>query len=170
MKTALKIILTLLVGLSAAVIVYPFLHESGHSLAALIVGGRVVEYHLLPMPYILCDVRNISVMGQCFIGIGGILLPMAVTTVFHPKKQFWAWYGNLMLRGICVLSVAITAVASFLYAAGNPVVNEDITTVLNIVPNSVATVIIASLLNLAFLIILIARDKPVRKICDYMLD
>ena len=161
--------MTLLVGLLAAVIIYPFLHESGHGLAALIAGGRVVEYHLIPMPYILCDVRNVSVMGRCFIGIGGMLFPMTVATVFHPKKQFWVWYGNLMLRGICILSVAITAVASFLYVAGNPVVNEDITTVLNIMPNSVAAVIISSLLNLAFFIMLIVRDRPVRKICDYIL-
>lgn len=169
MKAALKIIMSLLVGLSAAVIVYPFLHESGHSLAALIAGGRVVEYHLLPLPYILCDVRKVSVMGQCFIGVSGILLPMAVAAAFHPKKQFWAWYGNLMLRGICILSVAITAVASCLYLAGNPVVNEDITTVLNMVPDCALAVIIASLMNLAFFIMLIVRDRPVRKICDYML-
>lgn len=160
----------LLIGLSAAIVVYPFLHESGHSIAALIVGGEIVEYHLLPIPYVLCNVGKVAAVGQVFIGIGGMLLPIAITTVIHPKKRFIAWYGNLMLRGICILSVSITVVSSFLYAAGKPVANEDITTVLGIAPYLIRATIIASLLTLVFLIIMITRDRPIKRIGDYLLD
>ena len=159
----------LMIGLTAAIVVYPFLHESGHSVAALIVGGKIIEYHLLPIPYVLYDVGKVTLAGQAFIGIGGTILPIVMTTVFHPNKWFWAWYGNLMMRGICVLSAAITAAASFLYAAGNPVANEDITSVLNITLDLIKEVIIASLLILVFLIIIIARDKPIKRIGDYLL-
>lgn len=58
------------IGLTAATVIYQFLHESGHSVAALIVGGKIVEYHLFPIPYVLCDVGKVTLAGQAFIEIG----------------------------------------------------------------------------------------------------
>ncbi len=48
MKDFLKIIGIILVGLFTAVIIYPMLHEAGHSLIALTVGADVVEFNLFP--------------------------------------------------------------------------------------------------------------------------
>lgn len=171
MKELRKVMVMLLVGLTVAIVVYPFIHETGHSIAALIVGGEVVEYHLFPLPNVLCNVGSVSATGKVIIGISGMMFPIAITTVIiHPRKRFWSWYANFILRGICTLSIAISTVATFLYAAGNPVANEDITTVLSIAPNLIEAVVIASLLILGVLIIIMAKDKPVKKIGDYLLN
>ena len=160
----------LLIGLTVAVVIYPFFHESGHSISTLIVGGDIVGFHIWPLPNIMCNVGNVSVGGKVLIGVSGMLFPIAITTfIFHPQKKFWLWYANLILRGICLLSIAITGVAVFLFSIDKPVANEDITTVLNIAPNLILTVTIASLLIFSVLIIIIAKDKPVKKIGDYLL-
>ena len=160
----------LLIGLTVAIVIYPFFHETGHSIAALMVGGNVIEYHLWPLPNILCDVGKVSSIGKVLIGVSGMLFPIAITTfLFRPQKKFWLWYANLILRGICLLSIAITIVATFLFAIDKPVANEDITTVLNIAPNLISAVSFASLLIFSGLIIMIAKDKPVKKIGDYLL-
>ncbi len=160
----------LLIGLTVAVVIYPFFHEIGHSISTLIVGGDIVGFHIWPLPNIMCNVGNVSVGGKVLIGVSGMLFPIAITTfLFHPQKKFWLWYANLILRGICLLSIAITGVAVFLFSIDKPVANEDITTVLNIAPNLILTVTIASLLIFSVLIIIIAKDKPVKKIGDYLL-
>lgn len=38
------------IGLFTAVILYPFLHESGHSLFAVALGGKVTEFNLCRFP------------------------------------------------------------------------------------------------------------------------
>ncbi len=170
MKEFRKVITMLLIGLTVAVVIYPFFHKIGHSISTLIVGGDIVGFHIWPLPNIMCNVGNVSVGGKVLIGVSGMLFPIAITTfLFHPQKKFWLWYANLILRGICLLSIAITGVAVFLFSIDKPVANEDITTVLNIAPNLILTVTIASLLIFSVLIIIIAKDKPVKKIGDYLL-
>ncbi len=43
-KDGLKAVILTATGLLTAVLIYPFLHETGHSLAALSVGARVNEF------------------------------------------------------------------------------------------------------------------------------
>lgn len=170
MKYFVRVMMILIIGLAVAVVIYPFLHETGHSIAAVIVGGEVVEYHLFPLPNVLCNVGRVSSTGKVIIGISGMLFPIAITTLFlKPQKKFFMWYANLILRGICILSIAITIFATILYMIGKPVANEDITTVLNIAPNLILTITIASLLIISGLVIIIARDKPMKMIGTYLL-
>lgn len=169
MKIFIRIVIMMTIGLLVAIVIYPFLHETGHSITTIIVGGEVIEYHLFPLPNILCNATRVSSMGKVIIGISGMVFPITITTLFfHPKKSFCLWYANLILRGICALSIAITIVATFLYSVGNPVANEDITTVFNVAPNLIETTSIASLLVLSGLIIIIARDKPLTRIGNYL--
>lgn len=45
----LNIIGMVILGITVAVLIYPFLHEAGHSLAAFLVGAEVVEVEILPL-------------------------------------------------------------------------------------------------------------------------
>lgn len=169
MKSFIRIVTMMTIGLLVAIVIYPFLHETGHSITTIIVGGEVIEYHLFPLPSILCNVAKVSSMGKVLIGISGMLFPITITTLFfHPQKRFYLWYTNLILRGICALSIVITIVATILYAVGKPVANEDITTVLNITPNLIEITSIASLLVLSGLTIIIVKDKPLIRIGNHL--
>lgn len=161
----------LFIGLAVAIVIYPFFHETGHCLATLLVGGEIVEYHLFPLPNVLCQVSNVTTMGRVFIGIFGMLLPIIISLLIYcPKKSFGIWYAKLILQGICLLSLGITFVAAILFSLGNPVANEDITTVLKLAPNLVEIAIIASLFASTVLTIIILKDHPVKRIRDYLLE
>ena len=57
-----------------AVLLYPALHELGHSLATLVLGGKVIEFHLLPLPNMLCDGSSVGNAGLVTIAVAGVAL------------------------------------------------------------------------------------------------
>ena len=70
-----RVLFLLAVGLFTAAVMYPLLHEAGHSLAALLLGGRVVELRLFPIPSVLCDVGGIGSAGLVVFALCGAALP-----------------------------------------------------------------------------------------------
>ena len=114
MKDILKCAGLLAVGLFVAVIAYPFLHESGHFLAALFLGEKVVDYSIFPTPYVICKMSLLSEFNVVLIGLAGMYLPMIITFIVRPKS-FWLWYGVLVTKGICLLSFAISFISSILF-------------------------------------------------------
>lgn len=79
------------VGLAAAIIVYPFTHELGHVIAAWLSGAQICEFHLFPIPNVLCKFDPKDVARVILAGFGGVFFPIMVTGV-HPPKPFLMWY------------------------------------------------------------------------------
>lgn len=131
MKDVFKCFGLLIVGLFVAVIGYPFLHETGHSIIALAVGAKVIDFSLLPLPYVICEISMINGFGLILIGLSGMYLPMIFSLIIRPKS-FWFWYGILITKGICILSFVISLVSIVLYNFGVNVLNEDIVQIMNI--------------------------------------
>lgn len=96
MKTSIKTVKIILLGLLTATLIYPFSHESGHSIFAIICGGRILEFNLFPIPNILCDMTDDNVISFILIGSGGMIFPFFLSAVTHPRS-FAIWYINLML-------------------------------------------------------------------------
>lgn len=74
------------IGLFTAILLYPTLHEAGHSLLALIVGAKVVDFNLFPIPSIMCDVFGVGNTGIILIGLGGIIIPYVISMIFKTKN------------------------------------------------------------------------------------
>lgn len=83
MKDIIKLIAITVTGFFIAVIFYPFLHEGGHSLAAVIVGAKVEEFNLYPLPNVLCNVQSVGTMGLVIIGISGMLFRFLITAIIQ---------------------------------------------------------------------------------------
>ena len=66
MKDILKYLGLFFVGLFVAIIIYPFLHEAGHSMAAILVGAKVIDFNLLPLPYVTCEVSSLNTIIMIF--------------------------------------------------------------------------------------------------------
>lgn len=94
------------IGLFIAIILYPFLHESGHSLAAFVVGADVTEFCVLPVPYVMCNVASLTEIQQMIIGVSGMAFPIIIALVI-PKRWFWTWYIRFVLLGISLLAFII---------------------------------------------------------------
>lgn len=166
MKDVLKYIGLLTVGLFVAIVVYPFLHECGHSIMAILVGAKVVEFNLLPLPYVMCDVSEVTATGQAMIGLGGIIIPY-ILPGFIKTKKFWSWYAMFLVRGISLYAVIISLFAAILYFFEIRIANEDIVQVLELFPNRVWLCIIAFVLMIIYSITAIVKGKPILRCLNY---
>lgn len=166
MKDAMKITAITIVGLIIAVIMYPFLHEGGHSLAAVIVGAKVEEFNLYPLPNVLCSVQSVGTMGLVIIGISGMLFPFLLTSIIQPKK-FWSWYICFTIRGICLLSFVIALFAVVVFQTDLKMVNEDITQVVQLTPDYKGLYAIVLLILIVWDILLVVKSHPVRRCMEF---
>lgn len=170
MKNTVKLIGVLFFGLLTAVIIYPFMHEAGHSVAAVLSGAEILEFNLFPFPNILCNMTNISNIGRVFIGLSGIIMPIvfsAVISLLSKNKNFWIWYVTFILNGIGLLSTVISIAASILFGIGRPVVNEDVTQIMQAIPNSGIYILFLLSAIAIQLIIKMKFGKPLKKCLAY---
>lgn len=116
-------------ALFISTIVYPSLHEMGHLTMAVLLGVRVVEINLFPIPSILCETASSNIENS-LIGFGGIFLP-AILSMSIRTKKFWVWYANFILKGICLLSVVISAL-SLIFEKSQLFIQDDMRVVLSL--------------------------------------
>lgn len=120
----------LFIGLLTAGWIYPVLHECGHSLAALAVGGKVSCVSLFPIPYTDCILPSSTAVWQWkIVGLGGLMVPLFFTWIISIRR-FWIWLVGFYLHFICLLSFCFSAISCLLFAAGRPVTGDDVTQVL----------------------------------------
>ena len=162
MKDALKYFGLLAVGLLTAIFLYPFLHELGHTCAAIIFGRQVCDFRLFPIPSVMCEMDITNELAVIIVGFSGMLLPYLVSLV-PPRKTFWIWYLWLIISGICLLSFAVSIAGIFMYVSGGPMSNEDVTQIMKFADEYYV-------LYLAILIVLsvirsiqIVRSKPIKR-------
>lgn len=154
------------ISLTTALLIYPFLHEMGHALIAIIVGAEIEEIVLLPSPYVSCNVKKVSFMGQVLIGTGGIILPY--TFAFWIKSQkFWVWYLLLWLKGISVYALIVSAVTAFFHFAGKDIANDDLVQILKLSPGKEVAYVIVFIIMLFYGIVVILREKPLARCLTY---
>lgn len=163
MKDAIKIAVMTLTGLVVAIIIYPFIHESGHVLATLISGGKVKEFMVFPLPNILSDVSGISNASFVFIGLSGVMLPFLLSVVFRPK-HFFLWYCSFVFKGIVLLSMLISSVVIIMNRFGLAQSNDDMIKVLDYWQNGTAILLPLLFLSGFLMVVSIAKDHPIKRI------
>ena len=166
MKDALKYFGLLAVGLLTAIFLYPFLHEFGHTIAAIVFGRQVCGFRLFPIPSVMCEMDVTNKISIIVVGFSGMLLPYLLSLI-SPRKNFWVWYLWLIISGICLLSFSVSIAGVILYAIGSPMANEDITQIMRFTEEYYV-------LYLAILIVLsiirtvqIVRTKPIKRCMKY---
>lgn len=166
MKEFLKMIALIIVGLITAIIIYPFLHEIGHSLVALLVGARIVDFNILPIPFVKCEASNVDITGQTLIGVGGIVFPFVLSMMLK-SKWFWGWYISLILKGISVYSVILSIIATVLHINGNSWQNEDVVQVLHLFPNGTWLLLAVFCIMATYGLIRLFKENVFSKCIDY---
>lgn len=156
-----RLIGILLVGLLSAILIYPILHEGGHALATVLFGGKVCEFHLLPLPFIICESSDVSLSGMILIGLSGILFPLLFSWVIY-LKNFWVWLIGLYLNFICFLSFAISLYGCIRFINGSSIATEDITKVLELCPEKISAFVIGLIVLIIGVVIQIIISKPMQ--------
>ena len=166
MKDALKCFGLLAVGLLTAIFLYPFLHELGHTCAAIIFGRQVCDFRLFPIPSVMCEMDVANKLAIIVVGLSGMLLPYLVSLV-PPRKTFWIWYLWLIISGISLLSFSVSIAGIFMYVSGSPMANEDITQIMKFADEYY--VLYLAILIVLFIIrsVQVVRSKPIKRCMKY---
>lgn len=166
MKTALKIGGLLTVALLVAGVGYPLLHEGGHILVSLCIGGAVEEVRLLPTASVLCRMSP-TPASVTAVGLGGILLPCAVAAML-PHRRFWGWFVRFILLSVCLMSLVFSLAAVGCVQIGHPLPQEDVTQMLQYAPQSLPYLCAALTVALAAVILLWVRARPLTQCTAFL--
>lgn len=169
MKDTRKLLGILFFGLLTAVVIYPFLHETGHSIAAFLLGAEVLEFNLFPIPNVLCNMKNLPDNRIFLVGLGGLFFPVlfaaVIQKVFH--NRFWCEYVSFVLNGISLFASLLSVIAVGFFYLGKPIENEDVTQILHIFPDSGIAILIITIFITLYLVMTIIIGKPIRKCLAY---
>lgn len=157
---AKKISMMLIIGLCVAVIIYPALHELGHSVAAIIAGAKIIEFNLFPIPSVLCNVRDVNTTGMVLISVSGSFFPLLLV-IFSPKR-FVGWYSCFTVRWISLLAYIFSEVAVISFVCGKPIKDDDITYALQINQQYAWIFMILYLTLIILTSVLIIKSKPIK--------
>lgn len=158
----IRCLLIAIIGLAAALFVYPFMHELGHVIVSFCVGAEVLDFTLFPMPSVLCNVGTINNAGKILIGFGGGLLPLFIAEIV-PNKWFWTWYIRVLLKGISLLSFIISVIS--ITTNCNP--QDDMVQTLGywLWDKKLLVILLCGIAG--FSTISIIREKPIKRICKF---
>lgn len=163
MKSYLKVFNMTIVGLLVSIIFYPFIHELGHIIATILVGGKYISFDILPFPNVLCDVSGLNYQSLAIIGLSGLLLPVIISLTFN-FKTFYLWYAVLILKGISLLSMIISFVIALMYSFLKKVEGDDITKVLDYWNDGQLWIMAGTVLISIAILLSIFHDRPVKKV------
>lgn len=111
-----------------AILLYVFLHESGHALVALAYGGRITEFSLLPWD------AHVSVEGMplsAIFDLGGPLLPVfaAIPMALMSRKgehRSFLQMIKAMFVLMCMMSLLAGVILPLAFLMGFPELGDDV--------------------------------------------
>lgn len=126
-----------------------------------------MEFHLLPLPNVLCEVYSISNIGIVIIGVGGMVFPLIIAMIIS-KKTFAFWYISQVIIGISAYAFFISATSLIMARFGFQMPNEDVIKVIQTVPNSDTFLIGIAITFIIFSLCLFAYNKPIKRMIEYL--
>lgn len=163
MKDFVKVCGILLLALLATLFGYPFLHELGHWVAAVMCGARVENFRLFSVPFVLCNVYGIHEASKVIIGVSGILLPFFVSFLIK-GKSFWVWLFSFCLKIVSTVAFCFSCMAIMCYKFDIVWQGEDIVTILRSTSTSSSLWLLLMLAFLCFNIFIVYKNKPLERI------
>lgn len=146
------------IGLLIAIIIYPFLHEAGHSLSAFLFGVEVIDFRIFPIASVLLKMNvSISDLHLFAIGVSGIIFPFLISLLL-PSKSFWMWYMKTALRLICAISFVIEIVSAIMFEKGSSMQNDDTAILLKSLPHYTTLLLVLLTILLFIAIIFLVND------------
>ena len=128
----------LLLGLFTAVLLYPALHEGGHILVTLLLGGRIRE----------------------------VGLPLVLAMLLRPK-HFPLWYVVQLVKGISVLAILLSLISLIGCKYGVIVENDDIMNAVRLWPEGRGVCLVLLCAGLLLSVGSICAARPVQRVGEY---
>lgn len=162
-----KLSLIGLMGLGAVCVVYPCLHELGHSIMAYVCGAQEVRMGVFPIAYTAYKNTETSLISQVLVGLSGYVFPLCLT-LLPTANRFWVWLFMFYVRWTTLCGCGI-AIAGLLGAAIRGVyVEEDITRLAMMTQSRAEVWLVGVFLAAVWLLWDIVRQKPIARIFEYI--
>ena len=165
MKFYLKMCGIFLFSIMTALVVYPFLHEISHSVAAILMGAKVYDFQLFPLPYVVCYSDQFSTYEHTVVGIAGLVLPMTFL-LFKPKK-FCSTVVLYTIKGIVSYAWLLSIISIMCYVWGNIWECEDIIQIIILGGGNVMLWLAICIVAFLCSISIVLKERPIKKIMDY---
>ena len=135
----------LLLGLFTAVLLYPALHEGGHILVTLLLGGRIREVRLGAAASVLCGgLRHGELAAVAFGGV-----------------------GLQLVKGISVLAILLSLISLIGCKYGVIVENDDIMNAVRLWPEGRGVCLVLLCAGLLLSVGSICAARPVQRVGEY---
>lgn len=132
MRFASFCLLLVIVCMCAVSVIYPWLHETGHLLGALLMKCEVIHYSLFP-PFCVFNMRSFNHISLLAVSFGGVVFPFLIL-FFVPDKYFYIWVVKIVLTIMNISYIVCSLGSILLMRAGVNVTTDDIVAVLMIYP------------------------------------
>ena len=142
----------LLLGLFTAVLLYPTLHEGGHILVTLLLGGRIREVRLGAAASVLCGGLRHGELAV--VAFGGVGLPLALAMLLRPK-YFPLW------------DVVLSLISLIGCKYGVIVENDDIMNAVRLWPEGRGVCLVLLCAGLLLSVGSICAARPVQRVGEY---
>lgn len=171
MKDILKFITMLIISLIIAIFMYPFVHELGHSFACILLGINVIDFEVLPIPYILCDMTFANKIDTIIIGNAGNLMPAFIVyiTYLFKIKNFNIKFARFYFNCCCIISYIVTIISIIITKSGNfdLVYQDDVAQLVNIYDNIWIQHLLIYIVLIIISLIMIIKNKPIKTLLKH---
>jgi len=161
----IKLVWMCLTAVCTATFFYPFLHELGHLLAALLTGSKIVEFSVFPTSYVMMDVSNASPWNTVIVGLCGMIFPMLCALV-HPR-QLTMSVIIYTIRAANILAWFLSCTAIVFDRIGMCWENEDVINVIRCIGGGENVLFLVCLIAMLLSFFALFKDKPVSRIVSF---
>lgn len=160
-----KSCILLSISLFVTIVLYPLLHETGHIIPLLILGGHIKEITLFPAS-VLCNVSNLSDNQQIWIAFSGFFLPILISLI--PLNSIIILrFANTMLKVLNIYYVLLNIFYLFCFIQSRPLNNTDITIILYSDPKNIPVILLSHILLLVTLIHSLSKNNTLSALLTF---
>ena len=125
-----KVICSLIGSIWLTVLLYIFLHESGHVLVGMLCGAKIIEFNLLEA-YVICEGGKFTNIAIACFYMAGMLVSLAVSwayLLFYRSNSKFIFYNifSAFFVIMCTFSALAWVIVPIIYMVGIPNPNDDI--------------------------------------------
>lgn len=152
-------------AMAATVFVYPFLHEMGHYITAVLLGADVVGVGIFPLPYVALLIEDPMGYRQAAIGFSGLLFPMISFLI--KAKGLSACTVIVTLRVVNMFAWLMSGVSVLCFALGYKWNDEDMVKVIESLGGYEAVILLVCVVFCLLCGCVLIRDKPINRMLSF---
>lgn len=164
-KIVCQIAVLMIIALFIMLILYPMLHESGHVLAALLIGINPTRVEFIPNAHVVIPLKEYSLSQATLMISAGLWFPLIVIAMLH--GNYYLYFSRLTVLLLTLVSAISSMVSVLRLPYGGEDALDDITQLLRLFPEQREFVIILLFLMIALLTIAVLLSHPLRRMVGF---